>query len=74
MYRSWCEKNVFNLGRGGVDNGMTIVVGAGLAGLTCAKVLAGARHPFLLCEASDRAGGRAVSERTREGFILDRGF
>ena len=74
MYCSWCEKNLFNLRRGGVDNGMTIVVGAGLAGSTCAKVLADAKHPFQLCEASERAGGRAVSDRTREGFILDRGF
>ena len=53
---------------------MTIVVGAGLAGLTCAKVLAGARRPFLLLEAADRPGGRAVSDRTPEGFVLDRGF
>ena len=53
---------------------MTIVVGAGLAGLTCAKVLAGAGRPFLLLEAASRPGGRVVSDRTAEGFILDRGF
>lgn len=53
---------------------MTIVVGAGLAGLTCAKVLAEARRPFLLLEAAGRPGGRAVSDRTPEGFVLDRGF
>ncbi|MBJ7391310.1 MAG: NAD(P)-binding protein, partial [Chthoniobacterales bacterium] len=53
---------------------MTIVVGAGLAGSTCAKVLSGAGHPFVLCEASARLGGRAVSERTPDGFVLDRGF
>lgn len=53
---------------------MTIVVGAGLAGLTCAKVLAEARVPFLLCEASQRPGGRVVSDRNGDGFVLDRGF
>jgi phytoene dehydrogenase-like protein len=53
---------------------MTIIVGAGLAGLTCAKVLAEARVPFLLCESSQRPGGRVVTDRHGEGFILDRGF
>ncbi len=53
---------------------MTIVVGAGLAGLTCAKVLAEAGRPFLLLEAAGRPGGRVVSDRTPEGFVLDRGF
>ena len=53
---------------------MTIVVGAGLAGLTCAKVLAEAGRPFCLLEAASRPGGRVVSDRTPEGFILDRGF
>jgi len=62
------------MGRGRIDERMTIIVGAGLAGSTCAKVLADAGHPFVLCEASDRVGGRAASDRTREGFVLDRGF
>jgi len=53
---------------------MTIVVGAGLAGLTCAKVLAEAGRPFVLLEAARRPGGRVVSDRSAEGFILDRGF
>jgi len=53
---------------------MTIVVGAGLAGLTCAKVLAEAGRPFRLLEAAAGPGGRVVSDRTPEGFILDRGF
>lgn len=53
---------------------MTIVIGAGLAGSTCAKMLAGANHPFVLCEASHRPGGRAVTDRSPEGFLLDRGF
>lgn len=53
---------------------MTIVVGAGLAGLTCAKVLAEAGRSLLLLEASQAPGGRVVSGRTPEGFVLDRGF
>lgn len=53
---------------------MTIVVGAGLAGLTCARVLAAAGRRFVLLEAADRPGGRVVSRRTAEGFVLDRGF
>lgn len=53
---------------------MTVIVGAGLAGLTCAKVLAEAGRPFVLLEAADRPGGRVVSDRTRDGFVLDRGF
>ena len=53
---------------------MTIVVGAGLAGLTCAKVLAEAGRPFVLCEAAERPGGRVISDRTTDGFVLDRGF
>lgn len=53
---------------------MIVIVGAGLAGLTCAKVLAEAGQPFLLCEASDEPGGRVRSRVTREGFVLDEGF
>jgi len=53
---------------------MTIVVGAGLAGLTCAKVLAEAGRTFVLLEATSRPGGRVVSDRTPDGFVLDRGF
>lgn len=53
---------------------MTVIVGAGLAGLTCAKVLAAAGEPFLVLEAAERPGGRVMSDRTRDGFVLDRGF
>lgn len=53
---------------------MTIVVGAGLAGLTCAKVLAEAGRSFVLLESSGRPGGRVVSDRHPDGFVLDRGF
>ena len=53
---------------------MTIVVGAGLAGLTCAKVLAGEGRRFLMIEEAAQPGGRVVSARTPAGFVLDRGF
>ena len=56
------------------DRDKVIIVGAGLAGLTCAKVLAEAGRKFVLLEASAQPGGRAASRRNDDGFILDRGF
>ena len=50
-----------------------LVVGAGLAGLACARVLARAGLRFEILEASDAAGGRVRTD-TVEGFRLDRGF
>lgn len=50
-----------------------IVVGAGLAGLTCAKVLAERGAGVSVFEASDGVGGRVRTDE-REGFLLDRGF
>jgi phytoene dehydrogenase-like protein len=50
-----------------------IIVGAGLAGLCCARVLHQAGIPFLILEASDGVGGRVRTDRV-EGFLLDRGF
>ncbi|MBS1956359.1 MAG: FAD-dependent oxidoreductase [Cyanobacteria bacterium SZAS-4] len=50
-----------------------IIVGGGLAGLTCAVKLHEAEVPFLLVEASDKLGGRVASDRY-DNFILDRGF
>jgi predicted NAD/FAD-dependent oxidoreductase len=40
---------LFKLLCASIDKGMTIVVGAGLAGLTCAKVLAQAGRRFVKC-------------------------
>ena len=51
----------------------TIVVGAGLAGLTCAKILAEGGEEVALFEASDGVGGRIRTDE-RDGFLLDRGF
>lgn len=53
---------------------MIVIVGAGLAGLTCAKVLHERRQPFVLLEASDAPGGRVRTDVSPSGFRLDRGF
>lgn len=50
-----------------------IIVGAGLAGLTCARRLQHQNIPALLLEAEDDVGGRVRSDQ-HAGFILDRGF
>lgn len=50
-----------------------IVVGAGLAGLTCAKVLHERGAEVVVFEASDGVGGRVRTDG-RDGFLLDRGF
>lgn len=50
-----------------------IVIGAGLAGLTCAKRLIAAGKSACVIEANDRVGGRVRTERV-DGFLLDRGF
>ncbi|MBL0870540.1 MAG: FAD-dependent oxidoreductase [Phycisphaerales bacterium] len=50
-----------------------IIVGGGLAGLCCARVLHKAGVPWRVLEASDRVGGR-VSSDIVDGFTLDRGF
>jgi phytoene dehydrogenase-like protein len=51
----------------------TIIVGAGLAGLTCAKVLRERSVEVAVFEASDDVGGRVRTDQ-RDGFLLDRGF
>lgn len=50
-----------------------IIIGAGVAGLTCAKYLRDRGIPSLVLEASDGVGGRVRTD-TVEGFRLDRGF
>jgi len=50
-----------------------VVVGAGLAGLCCARRLVEAGVEVRLIEAADRVGGRVASDLI-DGFIVDRGF
>ena len=50
-----------------------IVVGAGLAGLTCAQELSAAGVAVSVLEATDGVGGRVRTDEL-DGFRLDRGF
>ena len=50
-----------------------VVIGGGLAGLSCAVHLTEAGVPVRVLEASDRVGGRVKTDLV-EGYRLDRGF
>ena len=50
-----------------------VIVGAGLAGLTCARMLDGWKVDVTLVEAADDVGGRVRSDKAG-GYTLDRGF
>ncbi|MFZ4597288.1 MAG: protoporphyrinogen/coproporphyrinogen oxidase [Terrimicrobiaceae bacterium] len=52
---------------------MIAIVGAGLAGLSCAQELQRRGREFAVFEADDEPGGRVRSEHV-DGFTLDRGF
>ncbi len=54
-------------------NDPVVVVGAGVAGLACAKTLTQADVPVRVIEAGDDVGGRVRTDRV-DGFLLDRGF
>ena len=53
--------------------GRAVVVGAGVAGLRCASVLAAAGVDVVVLEAKDRPGGRMVTDVV-DGFTIDAGF
>lgn len=50
----------------------TIVVGAGIAGLTAARLLTDAGRRVVVLEARDRIGGRVWTDRS-DGYVTDRG-
>ena len=50
-----------------------VVVGAGLAGLSCAVTLHEAGAPVVVIESDDDVGGRVRTDEV-DGFLLDRGF
>lgn len=50
----------------------TLVIGAGIAGLTSARLLANAGRRIAVLEARDRIGGRVLTDRS-DGFVTDRG-
>ncbi|MEO8973400.1 MAG: NAD(P)/FAD-dependent oxidoreductase [Ktedonobacteraceae bacterium] len=53
---------------------MIIIIGAGLAGLVCAKELVAAGRQVLVLEGSDDIGGRVRTDVTGDGYRFDRGF
>lgn len=55
------------------DSCEVLVVGAGLAGLQCARELQAAGREVVVWEASDAVGGRIRTDRV-DGFLVDRGF
>lgn len=56
-----------------MDPKPVLVIGAGLAGLSCARELVARGIPTLVLEASDGIGGRMRTDLV-DGFRLDRGF
>ena len=55
------------------DGAPVVVIGAGVAGLTCAAELTRAGRSVVVLEAGDGLGGRIRTDR-RDGYLLDRGF
>ncbi len=47
---------------------MIIIVGAGMAGLTCAKELAQAGQQVLVLESDDQVGGRVRTDIHEDGY------
>lgn len=53
---------------------MIVIIGAGLAGLTCARELAREGQRVLVLEAAEQVGGRIRTDMHEDGYRLDRGF
>lgn len=53
---------------------MIVIIGAGLAGLTCARELVQEGRRVLVLEASEQVGGRVRTDIHEDGYRLDRGF
>jgi len=64
-----CAENSFH----NMANHDVIIVGAGMAGLTCATYLNRFGIKPLVIEASDAVGGRVRTD-AQDGYLLDRGF
>ena len=54
-------------------SGRVVIVGAGLAGLSCARMLHLSGVEVKVLDASDAVGGRVRTDKV-DGFLLDRGF
>jgi monoamine oxidase len=55
-----------------MNNFDAVVIGAGVAGLTAARLLASAGRRVVVLEARDRVGGRVFTDRA-DGFVTDLG-
>jgi phytoene dehydrogenase-like protein len=51
-----------------------VIVGAGAAGLACARVADAAGLDVVVLDAADAVGGRVRTDVHEDGFLLDRGF
>ena len=56
-----------------IEKTQVVILGAGMAGLTCALELERRGVDYRLLEASEQVGGRVATDEC-EGFLLDRGF
>ena len=61
-------------GSGDGDARPVVIVGAGMAGLTCAAALHAAGRTVVVLEASDGVGGRVRTDRHPDGYLLDRSY